>query len=108
MCSSQYAECSSSKEVSSSEDEPDDDTKDFDPHESNNDDSGIQPDDEPTNFEVSKKPFSKDVKETNLPKFCAVWYERPNLKPKPATPLDLFLDQCLNRYVLRSRAIHAD
>ena len=22
-------------------------------------------------------------------------YERPNLKPKSATPLDLFLDQCL-------------
>ena len=46
------------KEVSSSEDELDDDTKDFDPQESNNDDLSIQPDDEP------KKPLDDDVKET--------------------------------------------
>lgn len=45
LCSCQHANCNLSKEVSSSEDELDDDTEDLGPQKSNKDDSGIQPDD---------------------------------------------------------------
>ena len=61
----QQVECNSSKEASSSEDELDNDTEDFNPQESNKDDSAIQLDDEPTNSSFSEEePLGDNVRKT--------------------------------------------
>ena len=61
----QQVECNSSKETSSSEDELDNDSEDFNPQESNKDDSAIQLDDEPTNSSFSEEePLGDNVRKT--------------------------------------------
>ena len=63
-CLHQQIERNLSKEASSSEDELDNDTEDFNPRESNKDDLAIQLDDVPTDSVFSKEHLGDNVKET--------------------------------------------
>ena len=61
-CLHQQIEWNLSKEASSSEDELDNDTEDFNPREPNKDDLAIQLDDVPTNSVFSKEHLGDNVK----------------------------------------------